>query len=239
MKRTAKPKEPGQPPDTRERVLDVAEQLFSERGLDAVSVRDITSAAGANLGAINYHFGSKDELIRAVLERRISPVTQERFRRLDEVETEAGNSPPTLEAVLEAMFRGQVEQAMDSARGGTRFGKLMARCFMDPHPVVEQVLHEHFGPLAKRCDALLGRVMPDLDPQDIFWRMHLTIGALHHSLLMLDHKHPSGRSMRMDAESFLQKFVAYAAAGFRSEMPPMPKTKDRVKEGTKKRSRSE
>ena len=59
------------PSPTRERLLDVAEQLFARRGLDAVSVRDITREAGANLGAITYHFGTMRKLIVAVFERRM------------------------------------------------------------------------------------------------------------------------------------------------------------------------
>ena len=104
--------------ETRERVLEVAERLFAERGLDAVSIRDIIAAAEANLGAINYHFGTKDRLIEAVFERRLVPSTQERLRALKAVEMAAGDQPPKLEAVLEAIFRPVVEEAMDPKRGG-------------------------------------------------------------------------------------------------------------------------
>ena len=60
--------------ETRTRLLDSAEQLFAERGIDATSLRAITTAAGANLASVNYHFGSKDELFREVVSRRIGPV---------------------------------------------------------------------------------------------------------------------------------------------------------------------
>src|SRR5438552_11594715 len=58
-----------QPSDTRSRILDVAEELFGEQGLDRVSIRDITRKAKVNLAAINYHFGSKEDLVVAVFER--------------------------------------------------------------------------------------------------------------------------------------------------------------------------
>jgi|BarGraNGADG00212_1021973.scaffolds.fasta_scaffold00682_3 TetR/AcrR family transcriptional regulator, regulator of cefoperazone and chloramphenicol sensitivity len=57
-------------PDTRERLLDTAERLFAARGFAGTSVREITDAAGANLGAVNYHFHSKENLYAEVFTRR-------------------------------------------------------------------------------------------------------------------------------------------------------------------------
>ena len=207
------------PAATRDRVLEVAERLFAERGLDAVSIRNITGAAGVNLGAINYHFGTKEQLIAAVFDRRMGPLTEERLRALEAAEKAAGDEPPKLEAVLEAIFRPAVEQTMDPKRGGSIFGKLMARCLVEPNPVVEEAMRGHFEPVVRRFDAALLRVMPKLTPEDVFWRMHLLIGALHHSLLMLDRKPPRGISLRMDAKIYVKRFVAFAAATFRAPLP--------------------
>jgi AcrR family transcriptional regulator len=208
------------PPETRETVLATAERLFAERGLDAVSIRDIIAAAGANLGAINYHFGTKDRLIEAVFERRLIPSTQERLRALETVERAAGDRPPQLEAVLEAIFRPVVEEAMDPKRGGATFGKLMARCLVDPNPVMERVMQSHFSTMVKRFDAALLRAMPILSPDDVFWRMHLLMGGLHQSLLLLGRKPPPGvRRFHVDAETFIRRFVAFAAAAFRAPLP--------------------
>ncbi|MCL5098857.1 MAG: CerR family C-terminal domain-containing protein [Candidatus Omnitrophica bacterium] len=204
---------------TRERVLDVAERLFAERGLDAVSIRDITGEAGANLGAINYHFGTKEKLIGAVFERGISSVSQQRLLALEAVEKAAGDKPPTLEAILEAMFRPAVERAMDPKRGGNTFGMLMARSFVEPNPAVENVIHSHFEPVVKRFDAALRRLMPELGAEGVFWRMHLLLGALHQSLLLLHRQLPGMRSLRMDAETYINRFVAFAAAAFRAPLP--------------------
>jgi len=204
---------------TRDRVLDVAERLFAKRGLDAVSIRDIIGAAEVNLGAINYHFGTKERLIVAVLERRLAPLSEQRLRGLAAVEKAAGKGTPTLEAVLEAMFRPAIEQAMDPRQGGATFGKLMARSFVEPKPAVEAALHSHFEPAVRRFDAALLRVMPGLTREDVFWRMHLLIGGLHQSLLMLGRKRPPGIRLRMDAETYVRHFVAFAAAAFRAPLP--------------------
>ena len=201
-------------------MLEVAERLFALRGLDAVSIRDIIAAAGANLGAINYHFGTKNRLIEAVFEWRLIPSTQERLRALEVVERAAGDRPPKLEAILEASFRPVVEEAMDPKRGGATFGKLMARCLVDPHPVMEKVMHSHFAAVVKRFDSALMRALPNLDPGDVFWRMHLLMGGLHQSLLLLDRKPPPGTPvLNLDAEAYVRRFVAFAAAAFRAPLP--------------------
>ena len=83
----------GTPPDdsaisSPERILSAAEKLFADNGFSAVSLRKVTSAAGVNLAAVSYHFGSKDGLIEAVLRRNIEPINEERLRLLDLYESE-------------------------------------------------------------------------------------------------------------------------------------------------------
>jgi AcrR family transcriptional regulator len=205
---------------TRERLLDVAERLFARHGLHAVSVRDITRAAGANLGAITYHFGTMRKLIVAVFDRRMAPLMRQRLEALDALEKTAGKGALPLKGVLEAMFRPAVMEAMDKQRHGMVFGKLMARSMMDPNPYLERYIHGHIEPVIRRFDAALMRAMPNLTLEDVFWRMHLLVGGLHHSLLMMGRKPPGGVPARpMDAESYLRRFVAFAAAVFRAQLP--------------------
>src|SRR5947208_16884641 len=64
---------------TKERILDSAESLFMEHGFEATSLRSITAAAAVNLAAVNYHFGSKEELFQAVLTRRLDPMNHARL----------------------------------------------------------------------------------------------------------------------------------------------------------------
>ena len=94
---------------TRAALLDAAERLFSQNGIEGTSVRDITKEAGANLGAINYHFGTKDRLALEVFARRIEPVNRERIARLDALEAEAGRKKLKLEQILDALIRPALE----------------------------------------------------------------------------------------------------------------------------------
>ena len=93
--------------DTKKSLLDAAEALIAEHGVAGASLRAITTRAGANLAAANYHFGSKKALARAVIARRFGPVNTERLRLLDEAEQASGDDAVDLETLVRA-FVGPV-----------------------------------------------------------------------------------------------------------------------------------
>jgi AcrR family transcriptional regulator len=201
--------------NTRSRILDVAEELFGERGLDGVSIRDITQKAKVNLAAVHYHFGSKEDLIAAVFERRVVPVNEARLAALDKVEKTAGRRGPGLEDILEAFITPAVRSSLEDARGGVTFSKLFGRCLSEPSPQVEALLKKQFEPLAGRMHAALKRALPGLSRSDIFWRMKFTYGALHHWLLTKDKFRPVWvQDVSLEAQT--QKLISFAAAGFRA-----------------------
>jgi AcrR family transcriptional regulator len=204
-----------QPIATRSRILDVAEDLFGERGLDRVSIRDITRKANVNLAAINYHFGSKKDLIAAVFERRVVPVNKARLAALDVVEKAAGKRAPKLEDILEAFIRPAIPSSAEDATGGAAFSKLFGRCLSEPSPDVEALLKKQFEPLAERMHTMLKRSLPRLSRSEIFWRMKFTYGALHHWLLTGDKFRPDWVK-DVDAEAQIRKLISFAAAGFRA-----------------------
>ena len=86
--------------ETRTRILDAAEELFMQHGFEGTSMRQLTSRAGVNLAAVNYHFGSKDALIEAVFRRRLDPMNAARIAALDELEKEGRAAAP--EAIIRA-----------------------------------------------------------------------------------------------------------------------------------------
>ena len=128
--------------DTKTRILDAAERLFVEHGFEATSLRSLTSAAGVNLAAVNYHFGSKEELFQAVLTRRLDPMNQERIELLERIERESANRPPSVEKILFAMLIPALRLARDEQRGGKHFLKVLGRAYADPAPFIRQFLSE-------------------------------------------------------------------------------------------------
>ncbi len=200
--------------DTKSRILDVAEELFSEQGFDRVSIRDITKNAKVNLAAINYHFGGKEDLIAAIFERRIVPVNKARLAALDAVQR-PDKRKPKLEDILEAFIRPTVQFAFGAPEGGKAFSKLFGRCLSEPSPEIESLLKRQFEPLVERVDAALMKTLPKLSRSEIFWRMKFTFGALHHWHLTKDKFLPAWLD-DIDVEEQIQKLISFVAAGFRA-----------------------
>lgn len=119
------------PARTRERILQAAEILFAERGFRGTSIRRITTLAGCNLAAVNYHFGGKVGLYRAMFRRRLGTV---REQRLGEVRRtlDTARPRPGLEDLLRAFTTAFLETHQDES-GGRRLMLLFSRELLDPH----------------------------------------------------------------------------------------------------------
>lgn len=165
------------PQATKTRILDAAETLFISGGFESLSMRQITSAAGVNLAAVNYHFGSKDALIQAVLSRQLDPLNEQRVTMLDKFEREQGGSL-TCEHVLAAMFLPAVRMFKgDSAQSG-RYLQFLGRAYTDPSAVVRDFINTHYLQTLGRFFTAFQRTLPDLDRQDLGFRLHFAMGAL-------------------------------------------------------------
>src|SRR5688572_13037304 len=97
--------------ETRTRILDAAEELFMQHGFEGSSMRALTTSAGVNLAAVNYHFGSKDALIEAVFRRRLDPMNTERISALDKAEADAGGRPLPAETIIRAFVGEKIGRA--------------------------------------------------------------------------------------------------------------------------------
>lgn len=157
---------------TRERLLDVAEELFAARGFNGVSVRDIVNAAGANLGAIPYHFGSKENLFKQVVLRRVGPIQAERHDRVSALFAD-GKEPP-LRAILEAI----VEPAFRHTRRNDAYRRLAGRTATDPTPEVRKIMAEIYRAHPPVLPKALRPLLPHLGEEEFFWRILCVYGAM-------------------------------------------------------------
>jgi AcrR family transcriptional regulator len=144
--------------ETQERLLDAAERLFAERGIDAVSSRNITDAAGVNAASIHYHFGTMRGLVVALVERLGQQLGEQRDRSLDALEA---SGDLTLESVVGALVRSTAELAADP-HGRHHAGFIVA---VTDRREYMGVVHEVFDPYTRRYLDVLARVTPHLDEQ--------------------------------------------------------------------------
>jgi AcrR family transcriptional regulator len=214
---------------TKERILDAAEELFSENGFAATSIRAITTRAGVNLAALNYHFGSKDALIDAVFDRRIGPLNRERIRLLDQVVSQAGEGEIALEEVLEAFLSPPIRLASDPNSGGKGFMRLMGRAHTESGDFFKERIAKQFGEVFHRFSAEFQKLLPHLSQKELFWRIHFVVGAMaftmSHKLALryLEAFQPEGEKTVTgladeDAGTVLVRLVRFAAAGLQVEV---------------------
>ena len=203
--------------DAKRRLLEAAEQLFADNGFEAVSVRDVTKAAEANVASVNYHFGSREGLITTVITRYMLPVNEERLARLETLEKRWAGKAAPLEEIIEAFARPLVGMVRKSELSERLFCRLLARIFMLQHEALPPAIEEQMKVLSDRLIRLLGKALPELGTEELAWRMHFVGGAMIHALLNQEvlHRLTNGASGAPTMEAVLSRFIRFAAAGLR------------------------
>ncbi len=156
---------------------------MAQKGVKGATIREICALAQVNVGAVNYHFGSKEGLVAAVLSRRLRPLNEERRRALEgllEGFRSRGERPRPREVVrafLRPVFRLLKEQ-----EGGAPFVALLGRAFADPDPTVKMLFLQEMAPIFDLLFETMAAALPHLPPPRLFWRLHFLIGAMGHLL---------------------------------------------------------
>lgn len=170
--------------DTVSRILDAAEVLFAERGFTETSLRTITSTAGVNLAAVNYHFGSKKELIQAVFERFLTPFTEALAGELDR--RIAAGETLAVEDLLESLYRVGMGSLAEQGRDPQRFMRLLGLAYTQYQGHLRRFIVSRYGDSYRRFAGLLARALPGLDPVTFYWRLYFMLGATIFTLSSFD-----------------------------------------------------
>jgi AcrR family transcriptional regulator len=209
--------------DTRTRILNAAEVLFMEHGFEATSMRAITTAAGANLAAVNYHFGSKETLIEEVFRRRLTWLNEQRLQRLDELEHAAAGGAVKPRLILEAFFGVALKMAADVEGGGRNFMRLLSRIYAEPSQFVRNFLAEEYAAVVVRFKAALCKALPDVPKEEILWRFHFMVGALSYALSGADALNiVNGMPLDDEPEALSARLMSFLIGGLRAPLPDIP-----------------
>jgi AcrR family transcriptional regulator len=163
---------------TRKRILDTAERLFGERGVAAVSLRDINRAAGISQGVLHYHFGGRDALVEAILERALPAINAER-RRMYEALVAAGK-PPAARDVMEILCLPLARLAIGRQPAGRRFLRCLGRLHQEHNPVRTRVSDKYLAdiPILDMLQALA----PAAPRTRIEWYLGMVMNVIHATL---------------------------------------------------------
>ena len=211
--------------DTRDRILDVAERLFMEHGFEATSMRQITSEAGVNLAAVNYHFGSKERLVQEVFRRRLDWLNQERLRVLDRMQQQAAGKPVKASQIVDAYFGTLLRMADDPAHGGMTFLKLLGRTLTDPAEFIRAFIAHEYHDVVERYKQALFQALPDVPKAEIVWRFHFMLGATSYAIagtdlldVVADWQAEAGEDVDR-VERLLPRLMSFLLGGLRAPLP--------------------
>ena len=205
--------------ETRTRILDAAEELFMQHGFEGTSMRLLTTKAGVNLAAVNYHFGSKDALIEAVFHRRLDPMNLARIAELDKLES--ADPSPSPEAIIRAFITPGLRLMADGKDGGRNFTRLLGRAYTEPNKQVRQLIGQMYAPAMQRYKAVLERSLPQMPRDELVWRMHFMFGTLAYTLAATDTVQLIAGCKpedRYDAHLLEERLTAFLAAGLNAPL---------------------
>ncbi|HUQ25091.1 MAG TPA: TetR family transcriptional regulator [Burkholderiales bacterium] len=204
--------------ETRTRILDAAEELFMQHGFGGTSMRHLTSKAGVNLAAVNYHFGSKDALIEAVFRRRLDPMNVARIAAVDALEA---TGTPDADAIIRAFVGASLRMLEDAKGGGRNFIRLLGRTYTEPAKGIRQLIGQMYAPTMQRYKAALERALPQMPREELVWRMHFMFGTLAYTLAATDTVQLIAGSKpedRYDAHLLEDRLTAFLASGLNAPL---------------------
>ncbi|MDD5297898.1 MAG: TetR family transcriptional regulator [Rhodocyclaceae bacterium] len=212
--------------ETQERILDAAERLFMEQGFEGTSMRQVTSEAGVNLAAVNYHFGSKEALMQAVLRRRTETLNRERLRVLDELEARAEGAPLKVSQIVDAFF-GTLLRMGSGEAGGRTFLRLLGRTMTEPSSFIRTFLAAEYADVLERYRNALFRALPEVPRAEIVWRFHFMLGATSYAIagtdvlrLVTDWQLGAGEDAQAE-EFLLPRLMSFLLGGLRAPLPAL------------------
>jgi len=198
----------------RDRLLDVAEEFFSDRGFDSTSIRDLAAGAGCNIASVNYYFGSKENLYAEVWRRHLLTLRDARIASIDEAMANSGGKPD-LEDLLRSFASAFIGPFVDES--GSRLITLIAREMINPHLPSSMFGNDVIRPTISAMQQALTQVCPELPESKVPLVVFSLIGQLVHTIRMraMSEWTDDGAFAMFEPAKVIEHIVDFSAAGIR------------------------
>lgn len=195
---------------TKTAILTAAEKLWAERSFGEVTMRDIVAAAGVNLAAVNYHFGSKDELLADLFVSRTTVLNKERFAELTAAEA-AGGGVASVNAILLALVGPPLRWCLSPDHQRSAAARFMTRASVETVPPIKKIVDREFRHLQRFATALR-RALPERNETDIYWGLHFALAMQRQTVTDRERlfKLSGGACDTDDTEAVIARIVAIA-----------------------------
>ncbi|EGR4245127.1 TetR/AcrR family transcriptional regulator [Vibrio cholerae] len=198
---------------TKEKILDVAEGLFAEYGFNDTSLRTITSKAGVNLASVNYHFGDKKTLVRAVLNRYLEAFMPEMKQSLERLNERDDYDMAEVFEALRVPLRSLSELRPN---GTSRFMLLIGRGYTDVQGHLRWFITNRYNDVLTLFTDSVLKANPNLTRETLFWRLHFTLGTCVFTMASsqaLAEIAENDFGSKVDPKSVVDQLIPYLAAG--------------------------
>ncbi|OUR84018.1 TetR family transcriptional regulator [Colwellia psychrerythraea] len=199
---------------TKNKILDAADVLFANKGFNGTSLREITSQANVNLAAVNYHFGSKKELIKAVMSRymdELSPRLESALSLICQAELK-----PTLHEVFSAFIGPLLHLNEFKENGTSTFLQLLGRGYTDSQGFLRWFLTTQYPDVFTNFTKAVNIAYPELSAEEIFWRLHFTMGTIVFTMSSSEALIDIAQNdfdNKLDIAGVIERVIPYVAAG--------------------------
>src|SRR5579859_3306626 len=196
---------------TRSAILSAAERLYADRGFADVTLRDIVAAADVNLAAVNYHFGSKDELIAELFVTRSLATNRERLNELKAAEA-AGGGRADVDAILRALVGPTLRGCLGPNNERSTAARFMIRASIESVPPIRRIKNREIDHLRKFA-AAMRRSLPDCGDADLYWGLHFALAMAHQTIRDTERltKLSEGKCDLDDVEAVIERIVRASA----------------------------
>jgi AcrR family transcriptional regulator len=204
---------------TRSAILAAAERLYADRGFGDVTLRDIVAEASVNLAAVNYHFGSKDELIAELFVTGSLATNRERLNELKAAEENGGGRAP-IDAILRALVGPSLRGCLGPDREGSTAARFMIRASIESVPPIRRIKNREIDHLRKFA-AAMRRALPGRADAELYWGLHFALAMAHHTIRESERltKLSEGQCDLDDVEGVVERVVSVAVMALVANEP--------------------
>lgn len=211
---------------TRLRIIRAAEKEFADAGYAGASLRKIMADAGVSVSLVNYHFGNKPGLLRAIFELKVAPLNKQRYDLLQAAVK--ANTKPKLDDLLRGYFLPSFRIGLRQKPQADHFSRLVSRIGSDNSKIAREMMHEFFDDYQRTFITALKRSLPTLNEENIFWRLHCLLCIITHTVNNPDRIYvlSKGRCDLHEVDYAFDHLLPFLIAGLEA---PMPKRVRRTK----------
>ena len=206
--------------DTKTKILNAAELLFADKGFTGTSLREITSIAEVNLAAVNYHFGSKKELIKALMKRYLDELSPSLVASLEAVINEP--KQPTLEEVFTLFVEPLLSLNKLRENGTSNFLQLLGHSYTDSQGFLRWYITSNYPGIISNFSAAVQKAYPELSSEEIFWRLHFTMGTAVFTMssteALIDIA-SNDFDLQLNVADVIKRIIPFVAAGVGAPIP--------------------